>query len=32
VGKSAAMPPNPPLEQDAQTLEGLVKLIRTFGT
>ena len=32
VGKSAAMPPNPPLEQDAQTLDGLVKLIRTFGT
>jgi uncharacterized membrane protein len=32
VGKSAAMPPNPPLAQDAQTLDGLVKLIRTFGT
>ena len=32
VGKSAAMPPNPSLAEDAETLNGLVKLIRAFGT
>jgi uncharacterized membrane protein len=31
VGKSAVMPPNPPLADDAETLNGLVKLIRAFG-
>jgi uncharacterized membrane protein/cytochrome c5 len=31
VGKSPVMPPNPPLAEDAQTLDGLVKLIRAFG-
>ncbi|HLM46067.1 MAG TPA: urate hydroxylase PuuD [Myxococcaceae bacterium] len=31
VGKSPVMPPNPTLAEDAQTLDGLVKLIRAFG-
>ncbi|MCY1078973.1 urate hydroxylase PuuD [Archangium lansingense] len=31
VGKSAVMPPNPPLAEDTETLNGLVKLIRAFG-
>jgi uncharacterized membrane protein/cytochrome c551/c552 len=31
VGKSAVMPPNPALADDAKTLDGLVKLIRAFG-
>jgi mono/diheme cytochrome c family protein len=32
VGKSAVMPPNPSLASDAETLNGLVKLIRVYGT
>jgi uncharacterized membrane protein len=31
VGKSAVMPPSPMLAEDAETLNGLVKLIRAFG-
>ncbi|OJT21439.1 hypothetical protein BO221_26840 [Archangium sp. Cb G35] len=31
VGKSLVMPPNPSLADDAETLNGLVKLIRAFG-
>jgi cytochrome c551/c552 len=31
MGKSALMPPQPPLARDAATLDALVKLVRGFG-
>jgi hypothetical protein len=31
VGKSPTMPGNPHLKDDAETLEGLVRIIRSFG-
>jgi mono/diheme cytochrome c family protein len=31
VGKSPVMPENPALEEDKETLEGLVKFVRAFG-
>jgi mono/diheme cytochrome c family protein len=31
VGKSATMPGNPHLKEDAETLDGLVRIIRGFG-
>ena len=31
IGKSPDMPPNPPLKDKAEVLDGLVKIIRAFG-
>ena len=32
VGKSAMMPPNPNLKDQPDVVDGLVKIIRSFGT